>query len=237
MSSTVELVPDAWLSGQLERPAYRLKVAAGCSLDEVSRALGRINSPAFVDAKVPGADAGLASMLVRQGFVLVDTAVTFALAEDARPDGSVSTAVRAARPDDRDAVAAVARGAFRYSRFHVDPDVDNAVADALKAEWAASYFRGERGDEMIVAEVDGSVIGFLQLLVGERLTIDLIGVAPGARRRGLAREMISFALEKVRPAGAVTVVGTQVANVPSVRLYEGLGFRFIGAHHVLHLHR
>ncbi len=37
-------------------------------------------------------------------------------------------------------------------------------------------------------------------------------------------------------AAAELVVGTQAANTPSVRLYEGLGFRLTSAQLVLHHH-
>ncbi len=31
-------------------------------------------------------------------------------------------------------------------------------------------------------------------------------------------------------------VGTQLANAPSIKLYENLGFRFLEGHYVFHLH-
>jgi ribosomal protein S18 acetylase RimI-like enzyme len=168
----------------------------------------------------------------------VDVAVTF---EGPAPEESSGAGVRFARLSDRDPVAAIARSSFRFSRFHLDPLMPPAVANAIKAEWAANFFTGRRGDGMVVAEVDGIVVGFLQLLwsgIGV-LVIDLIGVAASHQRRGIARNMIYYAARHgtgdARKPNRVRV-GTQVANTQSVRLYESLGLRLVGAQYVLHYH-
>ena len=77
----------------------------------------------------------------------------------------------------------------------MDPRIPGELADAIKARWAENYFRGERGDRMVVAGCKGRVEGFLQLLYGNEktLVIDLIGVAKASRRRGLGRAMLAFA--------------------------------------------
>jgi ribosomal protein S18 acetylase RimI-like enzyme len=90
---------------------------------------------------------------------------------------------------------------------------------------------------MIVGESEGTLAGFAQLL-GPRngvLTIDLIGVAAPFRRRGIAGALVAAA---GRIAATRTLrVGTQIANTPSLRFYEALGFRIVGSHYVLHYHR
>ena len=54
-------------------------------------------------------------------------------------------------------------------------------------------------------------------------------------RGGAGRAMIGFASANCDCAGSA-VVGTQVANIPSVRLYETLGFRLTAARYVFHYH-
>jgi GNAT superfamily N-acetyltransferase len=138
-------------------------------------------------------------------------------------------------------VEAIAGSAFRYSRFHLDPQIPKSLADKVKAVWAGNWFAGQRGDGMVVAEDAGQVAGFLQLLwSGEQcLVIDLVAVRPQSARKGLSRAMIGFAQangtgDARRAAGMI--VGTQAANVPSVRLYESLGFRLRQTKFVLHHH-
>ena len=94
---------------------------------------------------------------------------------------------------------------------------------------------------MVVAETNGQVVGFLQLLWGQEdtLIIDLIGVAPENQGKGLGRAMICHAAmhgtgDHRRPAKIL--VGTQAANIPSIRLYESLGLRMYSAQYALHYH-
>lgn len=229
-----KLAADAWLARHLARQAWRVdQDPEGESLAGL-----RAQQNAFAYAKVAAEEARLVGDLVANGFMPVDVSVTF---EGPAPKESSAAGVRFAQSSDRDAVAAIAHGSFRFSRFHLDPRVPAAVANAIKAEWAANFFTGRRGDGMVVAEAGGSVVGFLQLLWtgGDVLVIDLIGVAASHQRRGIARNMIHFAAAHgtgdARKPGHIRV-GTQVANTKSVRLYESLGFRLVGAQYVLHYH-
>jgi ribosomal protein S18 acetylase RimI-like enzyme len=132
---------------------------------------------------------------------------------------------------------ALAANSFDHSRLHLDPAIPRAVADRSRAEWAGNFFAGRHGDHMIVGESDGALAGFAQLLGPSDgvLTIDLIGVAPPFRRRGIAHTLIAAS---ANIAGTQTLrVGTQIANTPSLRLYETLGFRVVESHYVLHYHR
>jgi ribosomal protein S18 acetylase RimI-like enzyme len=218
---------DAWLTGLVGRPAYRLVGADGSAVLP--------DGPIFATAKVAAEQIARVEELEDQGFRVVETTVTFT-ARALSVARAETPAVRAAEPGDRRAVAAIARDGFRFTRFHLDPHIPRALAGNIKATWAENFFNGRRGDAMLVAEVEGQVAGFIQLLRQrhDRLAIDLIAVDARFRGRGLARAMIG------RAAGTAgvseLVVGTQAANAPSVRLYESLGFRWSTAQLVLHHH-
>jgi ribosomal protein S18 acetylase RimI-like enzyme len=225
--------PDEWLGRLLGRPALRLDRADTGDAGWI----GRLDhEDLLVTAKLPAQDVAAVGALESIGFRVIDMALTFeASAIEPRADQRV----RVAKPGDRDAVATLAGRSFRFSRFHLDPEIPRALADRVKARWAANFFMGGRGDAMVVAEQDSAVVGFLQLLRGPSggVTIDLIAVAPEASRQGLARAMIGLAAQGVggaRPKG--WRVGTQAANIASVRLYESLGFRLSQAQFVLHHH-
>jgi ribosomal protein S18 acetylase RimI-like enzyme len=131
----------------------------------------------------------------------------------------------------------LARRSFDYSRFHLDSVIPASVADTIKAEWAGNYFAGQRGDEMVVAVMRGTVVGFLLLLRGDKgvLNVDLIAVDRDMRRKGISSDMIAYAESQCRNCSRI-LVGTQVANVPSIRLYEKIGFRLFASHYVFHYH-
>jgi ribosomal protein S18 acetylase RimI-like enzyme len=105
----------------------------------------------------------------------------------------------------------------------------------LKEAWARNYFRGQRGQWMVLAQPADQPVGFLQLLAAPDggLIIDLIGVEGHSRRLGAAAAMIAFATQHCRPLVPI-VVGTQAANVASLRLYSGLGFLPEATTYVLH---
>ena len=226
------VTPDAWLGEILGKPAFNLRVIDPAVLDE---AVDALPVEGLVTTKVSADDVSAGHALEELGFRLVATQLR--LASSSVSAHATDVGVEFASADDEDRVADVAGRAFAYSRFHTDPAIRREVADRIKREWARAFFTGARGDFMIVARDAGSIIGFLQLFHrDERLVIDLIGIAEDHRGRGVGAALIAFAAEHCRPYGVMDV-GTQAANVPSLRLYMRLGFRPYEAANVFHLHR
>lgn len=228
---------DPWLSNVLGRDALRIDARARSG--DLAPLAGRLSTEAlFVTAKVPANEPALAHDLESMGFRIVDTALTFRCTQ---PVGEQPAAARFARPEDQGRVVEIARSAFKYSRFHLDPAFPAELANRIKAEWAANYFSGQRGNAMIVIETDRQVAGFLMLLngAGHTVVVDLIAVDPAFARSGHARSMIAFAANQGTgsgPSPTGMLVGTQAANTPSVNLYEALGFRLEASNFVLHHH-
>lgn len=227
------LKPDSWLSDIFGYPAWRIDHGA---TGEPLSALQAV-SPVFAYAKLKVEHISEVSQLADAGFRVVDTALNF----DGVISGSPGNSVRFAVPEDSSAVPRIAGSVFRFSRFHLDPLVPNGIADTIKSAWAANYFEGKRGDGMVVAERNGCIAGFLQLMwsVQDCLVIDLIGVDSAWQGQGIGRDMILHAARYGTGDGRVParmMVGTQAANAPSVRLYESLGFRLASAQYVMHFH-
>jgi len=231
----LQVATDPWLAGIMVRPVHRVSgtVATG---EEAAAKQALAPAGGFAYARLPTADVRSVQLLEDAGFRLVDTGITLE-ADVLRGEDGAGAAARSARPADAAAVGALARSAFRFSRFHLDPRIPARLADEIKAQWAGNFFAGKRGDYMVVTEHAGEVAGFLQLLAGPDsvLTIDLVAVAEAHRGRGLATAMIRFAARECG-APARLRVGTQSANVPSLRLYERLGFTVAATSFVLHRH-
>ena len=225
------LSADSWLASILGRSAYRLRVSEEFDGNDLTRALRVIENPYFVDVKVPCVAVQRVGALEAAGFRVIDTALQFERAdEDELPTPAVETDVRWASPEDGPAVGEIAAG-MDNSRFHLDPDIADAVASSIKREWVLNFFSGTRGDRLIVCGEKPS--GFLLLLSGSPWVIDLIAVEHSQRRRGAARNMVGFA---AGVCGGALRVGTQASNVAAVRLYESMGFRLVAADQILHLH-
>lgn len=230
-----DLEPDRWLASVIGRPAYTVKAAASAGSDPAT-IVGRLQREGgFASAKLPATTVAQANRLVDAGFRVVDMALRFARQAG---KGAAVPATRDAVPEDELRVREIAGIAFTCSRFHLDPRFPKDLANRIKAEWAGNYFRRQRGDAMLVAEADGVVAGFCQLILKDgRTIIDLIAVDPAFSRRGLARQLVNGVVACAARKGVAAssvVVGTQAANTASVNLYESCGFRLSGSTLVLH---
>lgn len=236
-------IDDPWLTERLGRPALRLRERGAGPLRDALDALPR---PAFVDVRVPVEQVPRVVELESLGMRIVDTTLTLER-RAARPlpamNGSAGAGVacRDARPGDEPAVVELARRGFQWSRFHQDPKIGDSLAGEIKARWVANYFRGARGDRLIVAEGEGdgpgAIAGFLlALAAGDgAMVIDLVAVAARHRGRGIAGAMTAACWAAMaRPH--VIRVGTQLANTAAWRAYQKMGFLLAHASHVLHLH-
>lgn len=225
---------DAWLAGIMKRPVFRLDAGDAAAVAEHKK--GRSG---FYFTKVDTENVAATKTLLREGFFVADVNVTFAVAPKDIVRASIPAVDVGALPSSKiEEALTVAHDSFKYTRFHLDPLVSKATADLIKKEWVRNYAEKKRGDYLFVGTMGGGVVGFLAALKGhdgEQAIIDLVGVHPDAQRKGVGRAMISRFAEHYANAKEL-VVGTQVANVPSVRLYESMGFRFKSSTYVLHMH-
>ena len=233
----MDLQPDEWMGNILGSTAYHLKLQKGpySSNDSVLAPLS--NPGVFAFSKVPVMDLDQAAFLESLGFHLVDTNVL--LQREIRaveaPSDPLLDYDFASTEDDQGATALASNG-FIYTRFHQDSQIDNAIADQIKGAWVHNFFLGKRGQHMVVAKDGQKVVGFLQLLQKEgQLIIDLIATHPDYRKRGIANNMITFAEAHCKGASEY-LVGTQIANIPSIRLYQKMGFSLTEAKYVFHYH-
>ena len=246
------LTHDPWLSDVLKKETWRVELAQAFARelkDNIAfhdafrkRQEGRI----FMYCKVPVTQLSLVHLLEDLDFHLLDTNVTFGKPICVREtEGKAAVReikmgegwnIRFANPGDEECTMTLAGRCFRFSRFHLDPAIPRERADMVKARWAGNYFRGKRGDFMVLALKDGIIAGFLQLLRQERtLIIDLIGVHENYRRGGVGGILIEYAEAQCGDFDTIRV-GTQIANASSLRFYEKLGFRVEESSYVFHFH-
>jgi GNAT superfamily N-acetyltransferase len=136
-----------------------------------------------------------------------------------------SATIRRATPADVPAIVAMLAddklGATRESPG--DPAYAAAFAEIDKDE--RQY--------LAVAEVDGEVVGTLQLTFipglsrvgGTRALIEAVRIRSDQRGAGLGRQLVEWAVARARSAGAIMVQLTSDASrVDAHRFYENLGF-------------
>lgn len=194
------------------------------------------DEPGFYWTKVAVDDVGRVHELERHGFTVVDVNVTLTR-DPSLPPRPRDAVVEAARREHHDGLIEIAGACFRYSRFHLDPQIPPGRADEVKREWIRSYANGRRGVELLAALDGDRPVGFLAVLdAGGSRVIDLVGVATHAQRRGIGGDLVSAFVERHAPHARELRVGTQVANVPSLRLYAAHNFVVDSAAYVLHRH-
>jgi ribosomal protein S18 acetylase RimI-like enzyme len=239
----VELVEDAWLSERFGRPVLSVQdLADAADAAELRRDL-TARAPASCQARVPCDRVDLVRAHAEAGLFAANVVVTLARRpEFALPGSEEDVDVGVAEPsDDGPILLEIAERSFRFTRFHLDPEVPDVVADRIKRDWVESYLRGARGERLLVARRGGRPLGFLCVMVSERdgdpvEVIDLIGVDPAARRSGAGRALVSRFLADAGGRRRTAEVGTQAANTLATSFYESLGFSAVRAHYDLHGH-
>lgn len=237
---------DNWLSDQIGYDAYSVNINS-----ELIELTGDSSTPehlwfheiktkkCFAFTKIDPFHISQIQFVEKHGFNLIDTNLLFKKENLT----NTTTALKYndytlcyADPTDAVSTALVAENNFVFSRFHLDPFFNNTLANKIKAGWVTNYFNGTRGDKMIIAKKNKTIAGFLQLFINpDHLIIDLIAVDKEHRKTGLAKQMIEFATASAKKCKYI-IVGTQLANLPSINLYQKLGFKLISGKYVFHYH-
>jgi ribosomal protein S18 acetylase RimI-like enzyme len=231
---------DDWMTGILGVTTYHLKVP-NKDADLTNHLKGQSlenhlgEKEIFSDVKLSTSEIELVSQIETLGYNLVDTNVTFDI-EIEKKNLKGKSVVEKANESDREMTATIASKSFEYSRFHLDHKIKKKSANLLKEKWVENYFYGKRGDNMLLAKVGDEVAGFIQLLErGNDVIIDLIGVSSDFRRQYIAHDLMAETCN-LYPNKKKIIVGTQVSNIPSVRMYENFGFRLCDSSYVFHYH-
>jgi ADP-ribose pyrophosphatase YjhB (NUDIX family)/GNAT superfamily N-acetyltransferase len=129
------------------------------------------------------------------------------------------TVIRDARPEDESSV---------LDLLPLIPG-NEGMTDAEK-QTAAQRFRESLSIDVLVAEVDGQVVGFLVLafvptLSGLRALIDDQAVDPDYRRQGLGAALVEAAMQRASRRGAThLLVDTSRGDRAAREFYEACGF-------------
>lgn len=198
----------------------------------------------FCSARLPLADPAAVGALEAAGYRFVEVIVHpwYELAEWAERESP--DRCRPLRKDDEDAVARIARSAFRADRFHLDPRIDTAVADAIYERWARDWFADGDAGEGMVLEEDGTVCGFVLFrTAGGRphslppyVDLQLTAVDPAVTRRGTAQALYRDTFARLVGVVDYAVGSYSLRNAPMRGLHRRLGARYASGGEVT-LHR
>jgi GNAT superfamily N-acetyltransferase len=145
------------------------------------------------------------------------------------PSGGGAPSFRRARRDDVPAIVRL------LADDPLGRDREVASPEPSAAYWRAFDAVDRDGRNLlVVAELDGEVVGTLQLTFipsltrqgGERAQVEGVRVDARHRDRGLGRSLLGWAVEQARARGCRLVQLTTDKRRPdALRFYESLGFR------------
>lgn len=245
----LELSVKPWETGLFARQVFSLawppdagdRDAAGWSeaLREVEDILTPL-APVMISSRVGTLATDALEAMQNSGFRLMECYLT--LSHDLADEVAAGGEIRVFREDDLARLTAIAGTSFALDRFHLDPELPRELADRSRVEWVANGCRG-RSEAVYVSGPPGEASGFV-LCTSSRTEngegtgrLDLMGVDPAQRRRGLGRALTRAFLAHCRRSGyARGLVGTQAHNTASLRTYEAEGFRIAASHYSLHRH-
>ncbi len=120
---------------------------------------------------------------------------------------------------------------FRRMREADVPRVMQIENAAFSHPWSEDLVRRELTHEfstvLLAEEPGGPVLGFVICwLVHDELHVLNVAVAPEARRRGVARQLLDRVEAAAREQGGrAALLEVRVSNAPAIALYRSLGYR------------
>ncbi len=247
----MEIREDRWLSSIFGHGVFKIEVEssdvaqehnAASVCNQISRHASQ-QTAAMYYAKVDTNQVTVVRLLGTAGLYAVDVNVKFGIDTGSSPSPpEVSRGpIGEVRPEQYQGVLDIAGSCFQYSRFHLDPFVPDRIANQIKHDWILNYIRKERGEKLFAAKIDEQPVGFLAVLASESQgklirTIDLIGVSRASQNQGVGKSLVTFFINQYKDQCDFFQVGTQAANIPSMRLFQKLGFCNVKTQYVMHMH-
>jgi ribosomal protein S18 acetylase RimI-like enzyme len=136
---------------------------------------------------------------------------------------------------------------LRFATVHDLPDIVKMLADdflggtrenaeesnSARYHHAFQEIENDTNNELVVAELDGKIVGTFQLTFtpslsfqgGKRCTVESVRVDSNLRGQGIGREMMLWAIERAKEKGCVSMqLTTHKERENAHRFYRNLGF-------------
>jgi len=197
----------------------------------------------LIMSRVPISEIALINTLEKIGFRLKDVQLTYNsnLAIIPEQTENMEFLLRDALSTDAEQISLIAEQAFQhYGHYYADERLRNETSSIYK-EWALkSCSNKDIADKIIVAELEGEVIGFLTFKIQENangtFAIGGIGaVSPKSHKMGVFRAINIEGMKWCKSAGIGRVEhNVLTTNFPVNSTYSKLGFTVIRSEATLH---
>jgi GNAT superfamily N-acetyltransferase len=208
------------------------EILAYCGAHEVEMLIARCSTSDFDSVHE----------MQKHSFLLMDTLVyyDFNFQKSSIPEDTGKTTIRYSKLEDIAQAEAVARKSFTgyFGHYHADPRLENEKADEAYVSWLVrSIELREVAHEVLIAEIDGEVVGFITLRMNspEESEIALNAVAPFAQGQGIYRSLVNQSLHWAQKQSSQRmIVSTQVNNIAVQKVWARLGFTLSRSFYTFH---
>ncbi|MEI6631769.1 MAG: GNAT family N-acetyltransferase [bacterium] len=198
---------------------------------------------AYLSCRIDTADICTVHALEENGFLLMDTIVTYAFNRRRHPIPNMKDIykIRLFRKTDLPALQDLAGRAFSKDRFHLDPHIAAEKASGLFKGWVKDSCAKRSSHKVFVAQKSGEVAGFLTFELNKELERlsgykiaghGLSAVSPQAK--GAYVSLVKAAVEEIVSHYDCLEFDTQLNNYEVIRVWQRFGFDFIRAKHTFH---
>jgi len=227
-----------------ERFGIRVARASEVTLEDLPSIMHfcRANSVVLLIARCLASELRAAQAMEREGFALMDTLVYYErdLVNKTIPSDTGEILIRPIQLGEEHKVKAVAAESFRgyFGHYHADERLDRTKCDEAYMSWAfLSCVSRDVADEVLVAELDGSIVGFATLRLNSKEKGEgvLFGVAPSSQGQNIFRSLIIHGMEWCLSRGSTRMVySTQITNIAVQKVLTRVGFEHSHAYYTFH---
>jgi len=200
------------------------------------------HSVKFLIARCEADDTKTVQAMEFKGFFLTDTLLYYQCDMQTAPKLYVlpGVLIRPVCSGEEEMVKILAAESFRgyIGHYHADPLLDREKCDETYASWACRLCTlGGFADQVLVAERDGSLTGFIILKINtpEECQVVLNAVHPKAQGSGVYSALVSAAKEWCFQKGVKRITtSTQLPNRAVQKVWARQGFWLTHAAHTFH---
>jgi GNAT superfamily N-acetyltransferase len=196
----------------------------------------------FLIARCDADDTKTAQLMEFNGFFITDTLLYYQCDMQAESQSFLSpeVLVRPVCSGEEEMVKHLAAESFRgyKGHYHADPLLDRKKCDEAYSSWAYRLCtNGEFADQILVAELNGSLAGFIALKINiqEEGQMVLNAVHPDAQGAGVYSALVSAAKEWCFHRGVKRITtSTQLPNRAVQKVWVRQGFWLTNAVYTFH---
>ena len=193
----------------------------------------------FLFVKINTLFQNTANSLIKNGFNLISTQVTYCLKcrnytiqNIKSPDGVV---FRKLEKRDIPEIANIAKISFSIDQFHMDKDLDDQLCDKYYEQWAINSCN-VFADDVCVLD-NGEVIGFITINYHmDNGTVGLAAISPIFRGQGYFNLLIEKTIRELKKKGInIIYYGTQLCNTTVHKTMAKFQAALIESAYILHI--